>query len=190
MQETPVQFLGWEDPLEKEMATHSSVLAWRILWTEESSGLQFMGPQRIGHDWVSNTFRALVGNCPLSSGGDGFSCLQKAPPLRSMRWELPWPCQEAHPRGKAVTLTPGFWYLYCQLSLLTSLFCEKVKVTQSCPTLWPCTVAYQGPLSMEFSRQEYWSGCLFPSSGESSQPRDRIWVSCIAGRFFTIRATT
>ena len=50
MQETPVQFLGWEDPLEKEMATHSSVLAWRILWTEESSGLQFMGPQRIGHD--------------------------------------------------------------------------------------------------------------------------------------------
>ena len=45
MQETWVQFLGWEDPLEKEMATHSSILAWRIPWTEESSRLQSMGSQ-------------------------------------------------------------------------------------------------------------------------------------------------
>ena len=42
--------LGWEDPLEKEMATHSSILAWRIPWTEEPGGLQSMGSQRIGHD--------------------------------------------------------------------------------------------------------------------------------------------
>ena len=40
MQETQDQFLGWEDPLEKEMATHSSILAWKISWTEESGGLQ------------------------------------------------------------------------------------------------------------------------------------------------------
>ena len=45
MQETWVQFLGWEDPLEKEMATHSSVLAWRIPWTEEPVELQSMGLQ-------------------------------------------------------------------------------------------------------------------------------------------------
>ena len=45
MQETWVQSLGWEDPLEKEMATHSSILAWRIPWTEEPAGLQFMGSQ-------------------------------------------------------------------------------------------------------------------------------------------------
>ena len=45
MQETRVQFLGQEDPLEKEMATHSSILAWEIPWTEEPGGLQFMGPQ-------------------------------------------------------------------------------------------------------------------------------------------------
>ena len=50
MQETWVRFLGQEDPLEKEMATHSSVLAWRIPWTEEPGGLQSMGPQRVGHD--------------------------------------------------------------------------------------------------------------------------------------------
>ena len=43
--------LGQEDPLEKGMATHSSILAWRIPWTEESGGLQSMGLQRVGHDW-------------------------------------------------------------------------------------------------------------------------------------------
>ena len=50
MQETQVQSLGREDPLEKEMATHSSTLAWRIPWTEEPGGLQSMGLQRVGHD--------------------------------------------------------------------------------------------------------------------------------------------
>ena len=51
MQETPVRFLGWEDPLEKGTATYSSVLAWRIPWT-----LQSTGSQRVGHDWVTFTF--------------------------------------------------------------------------------------------------------------------------------------
>ena len=47
MWETRVQSLGWEDPLEKEMATHSSILAWKIPWTEEPGGLQSMGLQKI-----------------------------------------------------------------------------------------------------------------------------------------------
>ena len=46
MQETQVQFLGWEDPLKKEMATHSSIIAWEIPWTEEPGGLQFMRLQK------------------------------------------------------------------------------------------------------------------------------------------------
>ena len=50
MQETRVQCLGQEDPLEKEMATHSSILAWRIPWTEEPGRLLSMGSQRAGHD--------------------------------------------------------------------------------------------------------------------------------------------
>ena len=50
MQETWVQSLDWEDPLEKEMATHSSILAQRIPWTEEPGGLQSMGSQRVRHD--------------------------------------------------------------------------------------------------------------------------------------------
>ena len=49
MQETWVRSLGQDDPLEKGMATHSSILAWRITWTEETGGLQSMGPQRVGH---------------------------------------------------------------------------------------------------------------------------------------------
>ena len=50
MQETWVQSLGWEDPLEKGKATHSSILAWRIPWTEKPVRLQSMGSQRVGHD--------------------------------------------------------------------------------------------------------------------------------------------
>ena len=50
MQETQVQSLGWEDPLEKGMATHSITLAWKIPWTEEPSRQQSMGLQRVGHD--------------------------------------------------------------------------------------------------------------------------------------------
>ena len=57
MQEMWVQSLGWEDPLEKGIAAHSSTLAWRIPWTEEPGGLQSMGLQRVGHDWVTDTFR-------------------------------------------------------------------------------------------------------------------------------------
>ena len=50
MQETQVRSLGWEDPLEKEMAAHSCILAWEIPWTEKPGGLPFMGSHRIRHD--------------------------------------------------------------------------------------------------------------------------------------------
>ena len=53
MQETWVRFLGQEDPLEKEMATHSNILGWRIPWTEGPGGLQPMGSQSIRHDWAT-----------------------------------------------------------------------------------------------------------------------------------------
>ena len=53
MWEIWVRFLGWEDPLEEDTATNSSILAWRIPWTRKSSGIQSMGSQRVGHDWVT-----------------------------------------------------------------------------------------------------------------------------------------
>ena len=55
MQETQVRSLGLEDPLEKGMATHFSILDWRIPWTEEPGGLQSMGLQKVGYDSVTNT---------------------------------------------------------------------------------------------------------------------------------------
>ena len=62
MQETQVQFLDWEDPTEKGMATHSSILAWRIPWTEEPDGLLSMRSQRVERDWVTNNLLKLWKN--------------------------------------------------------------------------------------------------------------------------------
>ena len=60
MQQTWVWPLGWEDPLEKGMATCSSMLAWKIPWTEEPARLQSMGSKRVGHDWATNTLIFLL----------------------------------------------------------------------------------------------------------------------------------
>ena len=56
MQEMWIRFFGQKDPLEKGMATHSRILAWRIAWAEEPGGLQSMGSQRVRHGWATNTF--------------------------------------------------------------------------------------------------------------------------------------
>ena len=53
MQKMQVQSLGWEDPLEERMATHSSILAWRIPWTEKTGKLQPTGSQRVGYNWAT-----------------------------------------------------------------------------------------------------------------------------------------
>jgi len=59
-QETRVLFLSWEDPLEEGMEIHSSILSWRIPQTEEPGGLQFIGSQRISHDWATKHTHMLV----------------------------------------------------------------------------------------------------------------------------------
>ena len=69
MRETWVRSLGREDPLEKEMAIHFSILAWRIPWTEEPGGLQSTGSQRVGHDWATSLYAkstCLIACTPLS----------------------------------------------------------------------------------------------------------------------------
>ena len=68
MQKTQVQSLGEKDPLEKESAAHSSILAWRIPWTEKPAGLPFMGSQRVRHDWATNLLsftRCLGSECQV-----------------------------------------------------------------------------------------------------------------------------
>ena len=68
MQETIVQSLGQEDPLKKEMATHSSILPWEIQWTEEPGRLRFMRLQRFGHDLANEQQQQFVCKCLCVSG--------------------------------------------------------------------------------------------------------------------------
>ena len=60
MQESWIRSLGWEEPLEEEMVTHSSILAWEIPWTEEPGGLQSMGSQRVRQDWATIILTFIV----------------------------------------------------------------------------------------------------------------------------------
>ena len=73
MWETQVESLVWEDPLEKGMATHSSILNWRILWTEEPGRLQSMGSQNVGHDWATNSLTWLR-EWPMFNDKRGQNC--------------------------------------------------------------------------------------------------------------------
>ena len=73
MRETWVRFLGWEDPLEEDMATHSSILAWRIPWTEEPGGLQPMGFQRAGHDLATEHTHRVICHVWLCMDAVSFS---------------------------------------------------------------------------------------------------------------------
>ena len=66
--ETRIQSLGKEDPLKEGMTTNSSILAWRIPWTQEAGGLQAIGLQRVGHNWETNTHGKLK-SLPLSHQG-------------------------------------------------------------------------------------------------------------------------
>ena len=82
MQETWVWSLHWEDPLEKGMATHSSIVAWRFPWTEEAGGLQSMRSQRVGHYWATNTlsesWRNALSSSQNSRDSEGSKWLYKA----------------------------------------------------------------------------------------------------------------
>ena len=106
MQETHVWSLGQEDPLEKGMATHSSILPWRIPWTGEAGRLQPMGSQSIGHNWAANTHASLrcLSECrssfilgPFFQYGRDFPVAQTVKNLpvrqetrvRSLGWEVP-----------------------------------------------------------------------------------------------------
>ena len=141
MWETWVRSLGQEDPLEKEMETHSSTLAWRISWREEAGRLQSMGSQRVGHNWVTSlhftsTAKSLQ-SCPaLCNPIDSSPPGSPIPGILQAR-TLEWVAISfsTHESGK--------WKLKAK-----SLSCVWLLVT-------PWAAAYQAPPSMGFSRQEY-----------------------------------
>ena len=94
IQETQVLSLGQEDPLEKGMATHSSILDWRIPWTEEPGGLPSMGSQRVRHDWVINTFTSL----------QRLKCPRRVKPVVNAQWML---CQQKRDWSDHASLLNG-----------------------------------------------------------------------------------
>ena len=94
MRETWVWSLGREDPLEKEMATHSSTLAWKIPWMEEPGRLQSMGLQRVGHDWATSLFFHCSLGLPRWLSGKESACQCRRsefnPWVRKILWRRKW----------------------------------------------------------------------------------------------------
>ena len=92
-QEMQVRSLGQKDPLEKEMVTHSSILAWKIPQTEDPGGLQSMGSRRVGHDWVTNTFIPSVAQSAVDTEKGALDCtatLGKLPCGNYIWWAGSW----------------------------------------------------------------------------------------------------
>ena len=169
MQETRVQCLGLEDPLEKEMATHFSILAWRISWTEEPGRLQSMGLQRVGDDWVTNTHKG--------SGGDQRCVIDLESHFICSRWScLPsenlalWVKIMFPSNGTAIVkcifakngMVGEFWIMkswHYRIIQEMNFFCLQdwkwMWKSLSCVQLFATPWTIQ---SMEISRPEYWSG--------------------------------
>ena len=158
MQETWVWSPGCEDPLEKEMATHSSIVAWKIPWTEEPGGLQSVGSQRPGQDRETQhkvcSILEHISVCAAAAAKALQSCPTLCDPI------------DGSPPGSPVPGILQAGTLECAAISFSNAWKWKVKVkslsrVQLLATPW--TAAYQAPLSMRFSRQEYWSGVPLPS---------------------------
>ena len=114
-----VPSLGWEDPLEKGMTTHSSILAWRIPWTEEAGGLQSMGSQRVSHDW-SNLARMHAGTflavqwlrlCTSTAGVAGL--------IPSQGTEILHAAQHSQKKRKLSNISSSHWQSNCKIQVAT-----------------------------------------------------------------------
>ena len=168
MQETRVWSLGQEDPLEKRMTTHSSILAWEIPWIEEPGGLQSMGSQRVGHAGVTNIswlrnqhvqwWERRPNKRPNAAAAAAAKSLQSCLTLCD-------PIDGSSPGSPVPRILQARTLEWVAISF-SNAWKWKVKV-KSLSHVWllvtPWTAAYQAPLSMGLSRQEYWSGVPFPS---------------------------
>ena len=141
MRETRVRSLGRQDPLEKEMATYSTTLAWKIPWTEESGRLQSMGSQRVRHDWTTSLSFFLYSIPDSFVDSNGYSIYSKGflPSVVDIMVQLnsPIPVHFSSLISKILMFTLAISFLYIS-------FCLFI-------------------LFIGFSRQEYWCGLPFPS---------------------------
>ena len=164
MWETWVLSLGQEDSLEKEMATHSSILAWKITWTEEPARFQSLGLQRVRHEWATSLSYHFIIHRKVVKRVDLKSSHQKE---KCFYWH----------NGCSVR-----WWILCMLRCFNHV--------QLLATLR--TVARQGPLPMGFSRQEHWSGLPCTSSGDLPHPGIEpmsLMSPALAGGLLTTSAT-
>ena len=132
-----LRYLGGEDPLEKEMATHSSILAWRIPWTEEPGGLQSMGSQRVGHNWATSLSLSHTSKVMLK--------ILQARLQQYMNHELP-DVQAGFRKGRGTSdLIANFhWIIEKAKDLqktstsasLTTLKLLNVRITTNCGKFW------------------------------------------------------
>ena len=139
---------GGEDPREKEMATHASILAWKMPWTEERGRIQPTGSKRVGRNWA----------CTRRASAAAAKLLQSCPTLCD-------PIDGSPPGSPVPGIVQARALEWVAISF-SNAWKWKVKV-KSLSRVWlsatPWTVALQAPPSMGFSRQEYWSGVPLPS---------------------------
>ena len=162
-QEMQVWSLGQEDPLEEEMATYSNIIVWEIPWIEDPGRLQSMGWQR----------ETQLSMCAV--------------PLHNLELYLNRHCTSESMGLRLDYVCRGTCNLYLeQWKKVKVKFLSRVRLFGT-----PWTVAYQGPPSMGFSRQEYWSGVPLPSPGDLPDPDRGIRPAppALAGGRFTIWAT-
>ena len=147
MQEMQVWFLGWEGPLEKEMATYSSILAWKIPWTEEPGGLQSMELQRVRHN-LSTEHALLAGQTERAMESVQFSSVVSNS-LRPHEWQHARPpCPSPTPRIHSNSHPSSRW---CHLAISSS-----VAPFSSCPQSLPASVfSNESTLHMRWTK--YWS---------------------------------
>ena len=167
MQETQVQPLGQEDTLERGMVTYSSILAWRIPWTEEPGGLQFMVSQRVGHNWATNNFTftfPFFKTQSLNAAATAAKSLQSCPTLcdpidgSPPSFPVPGILQARILEWVAISFSNAWKWKVKVKSL------SRVRLLST-----PWTAAQHAPPSMGFSRQKYWSGVPLPSPFNEGQ---------------------
>ena len=164
------------------MATYSSILAWKILWTEEPHRLQSMGLQRVGHNWAATLQKEKATHSSILFG----LLISSFPNTICWRHCLFSIAYSWHPCQRSVDHIHMNLFLGC----LFCSICLCVSVTQSCLTLcYPMDYSPPGSSVHGILQARILEWVVIPFSKGSSQTRDRTQVSCTADRFFTIWAT-
>ena len=179
-QETPVGSLDQEDPPEKGVATHSRILAWRIPWTEEPGGLQFMGFQRVRHNRSDLAHTYVYVHPGYWHTDDQNTTLSLKNPSPH---HIPTPQVQDRTSNRPVHYTQEIRQHIWSHSA-TGQWLVVVLVAQSCPTLCdPMDCSLPGCSVHRILQARILEWVAIPFS------RDPTWVSCITGRFFTVWPT-